>query len=79
MAQEVGRGEKGLIVGRSGDHSPSRQMAGSFGLVGWEEGWRRSWDKRCERLGGRDRGWGRSARAWGPQANLGRFWLAGSR
>lgn len=30
-----GRGKEGLIVGKSGDHLPSRQMAGSFGLVGW--------------------------------------------
>ena len=75
----MGRGEKGLIVGRSRDHLPSRQMAGSFGFIGWEGGWRRSWEKRCERPGGQDRGEGRSARAWCPQANLGRFWLAGSR
>lgn len=75
----MGRGEKGLIVGRSRDHLPGRQMAGSFGLVGWEEGWRRSWEKRYERPGGRERGGGCCLRAWGPQANLGRFWLAGSR
>lgn len=46
-----GRGEEGLIVGRSRDHLPSRQMAGSFGLVGWEEEWGGAGKRRARRAG----------------------------